>query len=182
MGQPKQLLPVNGKPLLQHAIDGTVGRGLDEVILVLGHSAQEIARVLRLPANGRVVVNPEYRAGQASSLRAGLRASSKESEAAVIVMGDQPFLRSDVIEDVVEVYRHTGGPVVRAVYGDQPGHPVLIDRKVWEVVVEEGGDTGARDALARHPEWVVSHHLEGPPPPEVDTPEEYRRLIEATSG
>src|SRR5918997_5983315 len=90
LGRPKQLLELDGKPLLQHVVDALDGAGLDEVVVVLGHEAERIRAAVVLPARGRVVVNRAHRSGQASSLRAGLDAVDAASEAAVVVLGDQP--------------------------------------------------------------------------------------------
>ena len=67
LGRPKQLLPLQGKPLTQHVIDATIAAGLDEVVVVLGHAAEEVEAGLELPPPARAVVNPDYEAGQSSS-------------------------------------------------------------------------------------------------------------------
>ncbi len=176
MGEPKQLLPYRGVPLLQHVIDLVEAAGLEEIVVVLGHSAAEIEAAVRLPSNARIVVNPAYESGQASSLRLGLESASPESRAAMIFLGDQPDVAIEAIEAVLRVYASSGGPVVRAEYRGTPGHPVLLDRSVWEEAASEPGDRGAAPVLARHPEWIVSTPLDLPVPSEVDTPEDFRAL------
>jgi molybdenum cofactor cytidylyltransferase len=180
LGQVKPLARLGDLPLLEHSLRRASEAGLDEIVLVLGHAAEEVRAGVRLPPGVRVVVNLEYASGQASSLRAGLAAAAPQSRAAVVLLGDQPDVSQDAIREVVRVHRATGARVVRARYGDQPGHPVLLDRSVWSEVSAETGDRGAGPTLARHPDWVTWATFGGPPPSEVDSPEdleEIRRVL-----
>lgn len=176
LGQPKQLLDVGGRPLLQHAVDAAAGAGLAEVIVVLGHAADEVAAATRLPAGARAVVNPDYAEGQATSLRAGLRELSSRCRAAIILLGDQPGVSPDVVRALVDAYREGAGPVVQATYEARASHPVLFDRQLWPQLEAVEGDVGARDLLEQHPEWVTEVEVGGIPPPDLDTWEDYRRM------
>jgi molybdenum cofactor cytidylyltransferase len=176
LGRPKQLLELRGRPLLQHAVDAASEAGLDEILVVLGHEAGEVAAALSLPEAGRSVVNPNYVEGQSSSLRAGLLAVSVEARAAVVLLGDQPAISPAAIRAVVSTYEETGGPVVQAAYGGRPGHPVLFDRRIWPEIETVEGDVGARDILSVHPEWVTMVDVGGDPPLDVDTWGDYRRI------
>lgn len=180
MGRPKQLLSLEGRPLLQHALDRLADAEVGPLILVLGHAAPEVQAALRLPPGTRVVVNPEYASGQASSLQVGLQAAG-EAKAAVILLGDQPGISSEAVREAVALLRATGGPIVRAVYGEPegrevPGHPVVLHRRVWSELAGLQGDEGARAVMERHPQWVVPLRLQVPPPLEVDTWEDYLRV------
>lgn len=176
LGQPKQLLTLEGRPVLQHVVDAAAAGGLDETVVVLGHRAEEVKAALRLPAAARTAVNPDFAAGQSTSLRVGLASAGSEAQAAVVLLGDQPGISPEAIRAVIDAYIRTGGRVVRAWYGARPGHPVLLDRTVWQEVGAEEGDRGARDLLARHPDWEVRVELGGAPPPDLDTWEDYKRL------
>lgn len=177
LGRPKQLLPLHGRPLLQHVVDAAAAAGLDEVLVVLGHGAAEVEAALRLPPAARTVGCPDYREGQSASLRTGLAAAAPEARAAVVLLGDQPTVDADAIRAVIEAYGATGGPVVQARYDGRPGHPVLLDRRVWGEMEKVRGDRGARDVLVEHAEWVVPVDLPGEPPPDVDTRADYERLV-----
>jgi molybdenum cofactor cytidylyltransferase len=176
LGRPKQLLPLRGSTVLQHVVDVSVASGLDEVVVVLGHEAAAVAASLRLPERARVAINPAYRTGQASSLRAGLRALDQETLAAVLILGDQPGLAGSAIRAVIDAYKRTGSLVVQTSYRGRLGHPVLLDRRIWPEVEAVRGDVGARDLLAGHPEWVVPVEVPGDPPPDLDTWDDYRRM------
>jgi molybdenum cofactor cytidylyltransferase len=175
LGRTKQLLMVGNRPMLQHVVD-TATAELDRVVVVLGHDAECVARRLRLGGSARAVVNSQYGKGQATSLALGL-ASVSGAEAALVLLGDEPEVQPTAVRAVMKVYRTTGGPVVRARYQGQSGHPVLLARGVWASLVGIRGDVGARALLRKHPGWVISIDLPGPAPVDVDTWDDYRRVI-----
>lgn len=177
-GRPKQLLDLGGIPVLRHVLDAAVAGGLDEVVVVLGHHAREIVDAVPPTGRVRIASNPQYADGQSTSLRTGLQAVEAGSEAAVILLGDQPWVRPDAIAAVVAAFRNGNGPVVQATYEGRPAHPTLLGRSVWATVVEESeGDEGARAVLGRHPEWVAAAEVGGAPPEDIDTEEDYARLL-----
>ena len=179
LGRPKQLLELHGKPLLQHTIDAVAGTDLNDVVVVLGHVADEVRSAVDMPSTMRVVINPDYQTGQASSLRVGLEAAAEESRAAVVMLGDQPGLEAQSIRAVMDEYERTGSKVVQARYQGRAGHPVLFDRTVWDDLKSIEGDKGARDLLKEHPEWVCGVELGRQLPPDLDTWEDYEKLTDS---
>jgi molybdenum cofactor cytidylyltransferase len=152
-GGPKQLALLHGRPLLEHAVRAiTAVPALDPVVVVLGAAADEIRAAVDL-GRARVVVAADWAEGQAASLRAGVAALGPV-EAAVITLGDQPFLSAEVIGGVL-AQRAPGWDAVRATYDGAPGHPVLLERALLARVGELRGDVGARRLLAgaRVREW-----------------------------
>lgn len=176
LGRPKQLLVLEGRPVLQHVVDAAAGAGLDEVVVVLGHMADEIAAAISLPPGGRTCLNPRYASGQSTSLAAGLEAADPAADAAVILLGDQPRIGSSVVRAVVDRYREAGARVVRAWYGGRPAHPVLFDRSVWDDLRAVEGDRGARDLLKAHPDWESRLDAGDEVPSDLDTWADYERL------
>ncbi len=183
MGEAKQLLPLAGRPLLQHVLDAAAGAELDAIVLVLGHEADAVRAAVRLPANARAVVNAGHAAGQSSSLACGLAvaAASVDAAAALVLLGDQPQVTSRIIADVVAAFRCGRAPVVRPVWtaadgAKRPGHPVVLARAVWPAVAALSGDQGARVLLEQHPEWVHELPMAGPPLADIDDRAEYLRV------
>jgi molybdenum cofactor cytidylyltransferase len=176
MGRPKQLLPLAGRPMLQHVLDAAEASPLDEVVVVLGPGAGEVWAALSPGPRTRAAVNPTTAEGQSTSLRAGLRAVHVEAEAAVVLLGDQPEIRPDTLGAVIEAFRRGGGPVVQAVYGGRPGHPVLFAREAWPDVEAATGDEGARRVLAGNPDRVHRVEVGGDPPEDMDTEDDYVRI------
>jgi len=183
MGRPKQLLPLEGRPLLQHVVDAAVACNLDEIILVLGHHVEEIRTAINCSSRVRVVVNTEYAEGQSTSLRAGLRAASLHAEAAAVLLGDQPRVTAQRIDCVAAAFANSAASVVRPVYAgvgghSVPGHPVFLARRVWPDIDKLRGDQGARALLVAHPEWLLEVAIEGEEAPrDVDTWEDYRYSV-----
>jgi molybdenum cofactor cytidylyltransferase len=178
LGRPKQLLDLQGKPVLQHVLDATAASGLDRIVVVLGHQADRISARVHLPQNGRVVVNPRFEDGQSTSLRAGIEAAGT-AEAIMVLLGDQPGVRPEAIRSLIEAWRGGSGPVVQASYGGRPAHPTLFDRSVWPRIMEARGDQGGRGILAAHPDWRVLVEVGGTPPADIDTEEDYQGVREA---
>ena len=181
MGQPKQLLPLHGRPLLQHALDAAAAATcLDEIVLVLGADAPGILASLDLPETPpvQVAINPTPEEGQSSSLRVGLRAAAPDAAAAAILLGDQPGMTGARIDRVAGVFESDGKPVVRPVYSGSrgepvPGHPVLVARRVWPEVEKLSGDEGLRGLVARHPEWLRTLAWDEAPLDDVDDRQDY---------
>jgi CTP:molybdopterin cytidylyltransferase MocA len=176
-GRVKQLLPLAGRPLLQHPIDAAVAAGIDDVRVVIGHAAEEVAAGIDLPVGAELVVNPAHAEGQSTSLRAGLDAIPEGFRAALVLLGDQPGVRPDAIAAVVDWFWVHGSTVVRAAYRGRPSHPVLLARAAWAGVEELRGDVGARALMAAHLGRVDLCEVGGDPPEDVDTPEDYERLL-----
>jgi molybdenum cofactor cytidylyltransferase len=182
MGRPKQLLPLRGHPLLQRVLDEAIASRLDEIVLVLGHRAEEVREALALPEGRRVraVVNADWARGQSTSLRLALRRASPTAAAAAILLGDQPGVEAALIDRVARAFLDAGLPAARPVYSGAdgsrvPGHPVLLARRIWSEVDKLGGDEGARALLAARADWLLQIPVEGEPPADIDTWEDYRR-------
>jgi molybdenum cofactor cytidylyltransferase len=180
MGRPKLLLPLAGRPLLQHALDAAAGAAVGEIVLVLGHEAEAIRAAIMLPPNTCVVINAEHQAGQSTSLARGLTAVNDDAGAVVVLLGDQPRVTSALIDQVLSAYVTGTTAIVRPVWrdadgGHRPGHPVVLARTVWPAVALLSGDRGARTLFATHPEWVQELPMAGDPPADIDDHEDYQR-------
>jgi CTP:molybdopterin cytidylyltransferase MocA len=170
-GGTKQLVEVGGKPLAQHAVDTLEGAGVDEIVVVSGHDAGAVERGIVLPTTGRFVRNESYREGQASSLATAIHALVAGSEAAVVLMADQPGVTTEDVLGLIEAFRRTRAAIVRLRYADGPG-PALLSREIYAEAGHLHGDVGARVLMASHPEWVVEVPALGPVPVDIDTPDD----------
>ncbi len=179
LGRPKQLLPFRGRPLLEHTLALVAGLDLDEVVVVLGGSAEAILEQVALHG-ARPVINPDYAAGQSTSLKAGLAAVEDRADAAVFILGDQPLLPPAVVPALIERYRAGGGPIVIPSYGGTRGNPVLFDRVVFPLLHGLTGDQGARPILRARPNLVVEVPIDAAAPPaDIDTWDDYRAVLAA---
>jgi molybdenum cofactor cytidylyltransferase len=176
MGRPKQLLDWGGRPLVRAVAEQALAAQLDRVLAVVGSAEGAVVAALEgLPL--RIVANPAYAEGQSSSLRAGIAALGPEVAAALILLGDQPFVTAAIIDRIVAVWRTTGAPIVAPLYQGQRGNPVLFARAVFPELLAVTGDQGARALLAADPARVHLVPFDDPRPlADIDTPEEYARL------
>ena len=155
--RPKCLLEREGIPLIRLQLIAL--SGADELVVVLGHYADQIApTVQHFPI--ALVRNPEPDAGQDSSLRLGLQALSPRVDAVLIALADQPLIDSKDIGDLIKAYdeRPKGTLVVRPFVDSLPGNPVMFSRSVLEQILAGDANTGARQWQAAHPEAVHRWH------------------------
>jgi CTP:molybdopterin cytidylyltransferase MocA len=170
-GGTKQLEVVDGKPLAQHAVEALADAGVDEVLVITGHDADHVETALDLPEHGRFVRNPAYHDGQSTSLAAAFHEISDDSEAAVVLMADQPGVTAGDVSALVDRFRSTRKQIVRLRFTDGPG-PSLLSREIYAEAGHLHGDVGARVLAASHPEWVEEVDVARPAPPDIDTPDD----------
>ena len=175
-GGGKLLVKLGGRPIIETVLHNLREAPVDEIIVVVGADAQRLRGVCE--AYGvRIAANEEWERGQSTSVLAGLRACG--GEAAVVLLGDQPFIGAEAVERLVSAFSE-GAKVAVATYGGKRRNPVLFSREVWPLLEAElAGDEGARSVLRRHPELVVEVPCEEVgDPADVDTREDLRRLQE----
>ena len=175
-GGGKLLAKLGGQPIIEAVLENLREAPVDEIIVIVGAEAGRLREVCER-YGVRTVANEEWRRGQATSVLAGLRASG--GRAAVVLLGDQPFVGAEAVERLVAAFAE-GAKVAVATYGGKRRNPVLFSREVWPLLEAElAGDEGARSVLRRHPELVVEVPCEGVgDPTDVDTREDLRRLEE----
>lgn len=170
-GATKQVVPFRGKPLVQHPVDSLASAGVGEIVVVTGHDADAVERTAHLPPQGRFVRNPDHRTGQASSLAAGLGALRDSSEAAVVLLADQPGVTDAEVRALIDAFTRSRARIVRIAYTDAPG-PALLSREIYTLAAHLEGDVGARELIASHPDWVEEVEVPFAAPPDVDRRED----------
>lgn len=174
-GGRKMLARLDGEPLLAHVLRAARGASLAETVVVLGHDHAEVARAVDL-AGVRTVINPEPERGLSSSLRLGLAALGADVEAALILLGDQPRIRIEVIDRLLTAEIPAGRLFVAPRYADGGGpNPVLLLRGAWPLAAKLEGDRGMGPLIAADPELVAEVPLPGFNP-DVDTTEDLAEL------
>jgi molybdenum cofactor cytidylyltransferase len=182
MGQPKQLLPIAGRPLIAHAAAAALGSPAWPVVVVLGAHAEKIRPSLaRLPL--LIVQNPAWQEGLASSIRTGLAALENFSpafDAVLIVPADLPAFSADTVARLVAAHHATGHGIAAARYAGRLSSPALFARAHFASLRALRGDEGARRLLAAHADTVAAVDL-----PELeldlDTPADYEHLTRGST-
>ena len=150
MGQPKALLPWAGVPLIRHQGDFlTAQPAIDQLIVVVGNLQDEGRDALQgTPA--RVIVNPRYRDGRATSLAAGAHALQGGPTSVLVVNVDQP-LAADLLDPLVTAWRSDPGALWRPSYQGRGGHPLIVPADVApELAHVTEAARGLRAVVTRH--------------------------------
>jgi molybdenum cofactor cytidylyltransferase len=168
-GGTKQLAELDGMPLVLHAVAALRDGGVDEIVVVTGHDADAVEAVL--PAAVSAIRNPAFRDGQATSLATAIHALDERSEAAVVLMADQPGIVGTDVRTLIEIFRTTRARIARLRFTDGPG-PALLSREIYADAGHLHGDAGARVLMASHPGWVEEVTIDRPVPRDIDTRED----------
>jgi molybdenum cofactor cytidylyltransferase len=173
LGQPKQLLPFGPTTMLGAILaEARAASALDEVIVVLGGAAADIRRRVDL-AGVRVVENPEFGQGCASSYRTGLAVVDPRAEAVAVLLGDQPGVDRVVIDTVVDAWRRARDRIMLASYRGREGHPLVFARALFVSLTALQGDKAAWKIVDGHRDWVRFVPLDRPPPGDINTWQAY---------
>ena len=176
-GEPKQLLPFADTTLLGWVIaQAQLARRLDETIVVLGRSADEIRERVDF-AEAKVVENQVFAEGCASSYRAGIAALDSHAEALMIILGDQPGITPEIIDTFAEEWNKTDAPIALCTYeGGRKGHPMIFARSLFDQLERLHGDKAAWKLVDANASSVLQIHLPLPFPQDINTREDFERI------
>lgn len=145
MGQPKQLLPYRGKPLLRHAVEQALGAACGPVVVVLGSNPTAFEVVLEgLPVE--VCVNPRWEEGMGTSIHAGVCAAG-DAEAVILTLADQPLLTSAIYSRLWELHLQSSKPVVASSYAGTVGVPVLFHKSRFPALLGLAAGQGCKGLI-----------------------------------
>ncbi|MGA9488009.1 MAG: nucleotidyltransferase family protein, partial [Methylocella sp.] len=141
----KLAAPLFGKPLIRHAAEAALASRARPIFVVTGHAAPKVEAAL-VDLGFTLIVNPDYRTGLSSSLKAGIRALPETVAGAVILLADMPRISGELIDRLIETYETPAEPplAVTPVCAGLIGNPVLIGRRLFDSVAHLEGDHGAR--------------------------------------
>jgi len=180
MGQNKLLMPFGDKSLIEHAVDTLKASDVDEIVVVLGHEADQVrSRLERRRVN--FVHNPDYREGLSTSVRTGMSAVAKGADAIMIYLADQPLIQPDEISRLIQAFaeaKRAGKSIVVPFFENRRGNPVILDASYRAMVLDIVGDVGCRRIIRRYPEQVFAVQMQTDHViRDVDTPEDFESLF-----
>ena len=179
LGQAKQLLPYGGAPLLGHVLQTARSCPFDQLLCVVGGASAEVRRWVDL-REVEVVENEHYDDGCSSSIAAALEHVHEGCDVLVLMLGDQPGVGVANVEALL-----TGrgdAPLAVCAYRDGRGHPLAFARSTFGELAGLHGDKGVWKLMDSHADEVAEVAMEGPVPLDVDTWEDYRRVLLAARG
>ena len=174
LGSPKQLLPYGNATLLDHVLTTARACDFDQLVCVIGGSADAVRDRVDLTGT-TVVTNNHFGEGCSSSIAAALQVVDPRSDVLVLMLGDQPGVTTATIKSLIE--RGGNARLAACAYDDGRGHPLAFARTIYPELAALHGDKGVWKLLDRHAEEVVDVPIPGPVPRDVDTDEEYRALL-----
>ncbi len=177
MGQPKLLLPFGEKTIIETIVEKVVSSRVDNTLVVLGSEREEVEeKIKNFPV--QVAFNTDYPSGMLSSVLCGLRTLPEDTQAVVVVLGDQPSVSKEVIDKIVDAYQKTGKGIVLPVFKKERGHPVIIDMKYKDEIERLNPDIGLRGTVYSHPEDILEVAVDTPNIlKDIDDEADYKREL-----
>jgi CTP:molybdopterin cytidylyltransferase MocA len=181
MGSPKALLRApEGRPFVTRIVETLHEAGIVELVVVTGRDHDALVDVLsRSRVKASIVRNTDPSRGQLSSLWVGMDAVVRaDTEAILVTLVDVPMVAVSTVTRVVTAWQRTHAPIVRPAIGDRHGHPVIFDRSVLAALRAAPIDAGAKTVVRAHERDLLNVPVDDEGClVDVDTPEEYRKLV-----
>jgi len=176
MGKTKQLLPFGKTTLLGQVIQTAGESALHEIIVVLGHCADEIERTIDFSGT-KIIRNTAYPKGQSTSLIKGLETVSPVCDAALFLLGDQPLVTAAIINRLIDAFETSSAPIVIPYCNGKRGNPVIIARPLFHRLTSLSADTGARALFDEFKESILNVSIPNDAILiDVDTIDDYEKL------
>lgn len=170
----KLLAEIDGVPLVERSLQSLTEAGLDPLIAVIGHDQETVPDLL----NCQVVTNPDYAAGQSTSLATGIANLPDACDAAVFMLGDMPAIQSQTIRTLVAAYTSGAGSAIAPMKDGKRGNPVLFDASHFEALSDVTGDVGGRNIFDSIDDAVLIKVADPGIHMDVDTPDDLHRVSE----
>jgi molybdenum cofactor cytidylyltransferase len=172
LGRPKQLLPYGPATLLDHTLGTARACGFEQLLCVLGGASEGVRRGVDL-RGVEVVVNVAYGSGCSSSIAAALTAVDPRIDVLVLLLGDQPGVRPEMVRALLA--GRGDAPLAACRYEDGRGHPLAFARSAFGDLAALHGDKGVWRLMDRGP--VAEVAVPGTIPRDVDTLEDYEAVL-----
>jgi len=180
-GQPKQLVKLRDKYLVEWVLDAALKSRLQTVVLVLGHEHQKIIKAVG--TQGRhpkleVVINHHYHEGQSTSLKTGLTCVKQAFSAVMYLLADQPMINSNTIDLLLDQFHDSDKDICVPVFEGQRGNPTIFKRSIYKEIMMIDGDIGARSIIGKKAERVLYAEIKDPLCFfDIDSPEDLKNLL-----
>ena len=163
MGEPKLLAQVKGRTVFEITLANHVASSLDVVCAVVAGWIEGLRSIAeRQWPPGVAFVEVARPCPMSESLKRGWRwlVESHEPDAVMISLGDQPLVRAQTIDRLIEAYRASGLPICAPVYKGSRGHPVIISTEFDQDVMRIEGDEGAKSILEANHDRIETVEVE----------------------
>jgi molybdenum cofactor cytidylyltransferase len=177
MGDFKQLLRLGDKTFVEHCVDQLLASGVGELIVVTGHRDSDVQHAVgRRPV--RFAHNADYRSGMASSIKCGIRAASENAGAFLIALVDQPQIQAETVSHLIQAYEKERTGIVIPRYDGRNGHPILLDGRLKEEILNMNLEEGLREVVRAHADEILRIDVSSRAVvDDCDLPEDFQRLL-----
>jgi molybdenum cofactor cytidylyltransferase len=186
MGRAKASLPIDNRDtFLTRIVRTFLEAGVDDVVIVVGHEAESIVEAFASSGlTARFVHNPDYDLGQLSSLLTGLAVVDRPGVgAALVTLVDVPLVSAGTVRTVLDCYRRTRAPIVRPTDGGRHGHPLIIDRSLFDPLRAADPSLGAKPIVRAYASQTGDVLVDDEGAfTDIDTDEDYRRVLSGRSN
>ena len=151
----KLLAEISGESMIRRTVTSLVSSLATPVIAITGHQSEKVlAKINDLAVD--TVYNPAYRNGLSTSLHKGLAALPSDIDGVLVCLGDMPQVSSTIINQLIEAFNpEEGNEICIPTWRGKRGNPVLLSSRFFPEVNKIDGDVGARELLARYPEFIL---------------------------
>ena len=177
----KLLLPFAGVTLIDHVVRTVCRSDAAEVIVVLGHEADQVRAVLdKHPVS--FAYNPRYPEGMTTSIQAGVEAASPEARGFMICLSDLPRIAPAELNRLIAAFEDAAqtqaAPIIVPVFERQRGNPVLFAASYRAALLAHEDRQGCKRIVAQNADAVVEVAMKTPHVlRDIDTMEAYQRLV-----
>jgi molybdenum cofactor cytidylyltransferase len=181
MGRSKLLLPWRGRAIIEDVVERAAGAA-GPVVVVTGHDAGATAEALRNFDRVQIIHNSNYAAGEMiSSVKAGIAALPPTCEAFFLVLGDQPGIAASTYARVIDAWRENPhARIISPTGNNRRGHPVLFSTAGIDEILSLPPDATLKTFVSHHAADSIEVAVDDTAIcADVDTPEQYDRLITA---
>ncbi|GAB6137900.1 nucleotidyltransferase family protein [Halanaerobaculum tunisiense] len=176
-GKAKQLLSIGDKTMIEKVVNNLLATKIDEVVVVLGYQASQIKELI-VNKEVKICYNQNYKFGQSTSLKKGLSAITNNCKAILCVLGDQPLVKKETINQLITEFKEGEGLIVAPEYKGYRGNPVIFSADLKSEMIKVSGDQGARGLIDKYYDQSKLIKVEDQGVIfDIDTKEDYLKLL-----
>jgi molybdenum cofactor cytidylyltransferase len=175
MGQPKMLLPWGESSVLGQVISTFQRAGINDILIVTGGAREEVEQIIE-QHGARGVFNDQFASGEMlSSLQLGLVSQSSQTQATLIGLGDQPQVQAGTVRLICKRFTPQRSRLIVPSFQKRRGHPWLVERTLWQELLEMQSPQSPRDFLNEHAKEIDYVEVDTPSIlADLDTPQDYQ--------
>lgn len=175
-GSHKLLKRIEEETILRYTVKKAIASDASSTLVVLNHNFPELEKELA-DLRVSIVQNCASTLGMSSSIALAIRSLPQTCDAAMILLADQPEMKTAVMNNVISTYLCSNKTMVLTSYQGKIRHPILFDQMYFKELVTLEGDQGAKSIINANKEKALLHVVEEPAPEDIDTFEDYMNLL-----